>query len=424
MEKESVQQRTDVAPRLQDVLLRLFGRAAPVLIHAWDGSRAGPDAAPAVTVRSRRALRRLLWRPDELGLARAYVAGELEVVGGLLAALERLAPYARFIGRRPDLDASDRRELLRTAVALGAVGPPPAPPPEEIVGAERRQALAHDRMPIERAGIDWYDGVGVEFAGRVLGPTFLFATGYWVEPSYDLAAAQNAGVDLACQRLALTPGARLLDVDCGWGSFLLRAVRSYDVTAVGATLSGEQAEIARRRIAEAGLSDRIRIHHGDWRELDAEPFDAITGSGLGDYVAAEGFGAHASALAERLRPDGRLVLDQVSRREEPATTERSFIDAYVSPGAELPRLGDLVGALEVAGFEVREVESLREHQARTVRAWLDNLEAAWAGAPDEVPPSRLRVWQLYLAVSALAFEAGRIGVHQVVAVRQPAAPLP
>jgi cyclopropane-fatty-acyl-phospholipid synthase len=257
----------------------------------------------------------------------------------------------------------------------------------------------------------------------VLGPSYLFATGYWADPSYDLAAAQNAGVELTCRRLALEPGGRLLDVDCGWGSFLLRAVRSYDVSAVGATLSEEQAEVARRRVSEAGLGDRIRIHHGDWRELDGAPFDAITGSGLGDYVAAEGFGTHASALAERLGPDGRLVLDQVSRRQEAVTTERSFIDAYVSPGAELPRLADLVGALEAAGFEVREVESLREHQARTLRAWLDNLEAAWACAPASMPTSRLRVWQLYLAVSALAFEAGRIGVHQVLAVRQPTTPL-
>lgn len=408
--------------------MRLFGRAAPVRIHAWDDSKAGPEDAPTVTVRSRRALRRLLWRPDELGLARGYVAGELEVTGGLLSALERLAPYARFVGSRPDLDAADRRELLRTAVALGAVGPPPAPPDEEIVGVERRRALAQertpiDRTPIERAGIDWYDGMGIEFAGRVLGSTYLFATGYWSDSSYDLAAAQFAGVDLTCRRLGLTSGARLLDVDCGWGSFLLRAVREHDVSGVGATLSGEQAAVAERRIAEAGLSDRIRIHHGDWRDLDEPPFDAITGSGLGDYVAAEGFGAHASALAERLRAGGRLVLDQVSRRLEPVTTERSFIDAYVSPGAELPRLGDLVIALESAGFDVREVESLREHQARTLRAWLDNLEAHWSSAPEDLPPSRLRVWQLYLAVSALAFEAGRIGVHQVAAVRLPSAPV-
>ena len=403
-----------VAERLHDVLLRLFGREAPVRIHAWDGSVAGPADAPVVRVHSRRALRRLLWRPDELGLARAYVAGEIDVEGDLLGALERLAPFGRSIGRRPELTAADRSELLRTAVLLGAVGPQPKPPPEEITGGERRHGLVRDKT---LSGA--YDSSpGAALLERVFGATLVHGSAYWTDPAYTLDDAQRAGLDLACRKLGLTGGMRVLDVGCGWGSFLLYAAERFGVTGVGITLSADQVEVATKRAVEAGLAGRVEFRLADWREVDDGPYDAIAGSGLTEYVGATRLEEYARTLYGLLRPGGRAVLHQVSMRgDDSVVPERSFIDAYVFPGAELLPLGTIVGTFEGSGLEVRDLESFREHHARTLRAWVANLEGAWDLCERQLSPGRARVWHLYLAVSALAFELSRIGVHQLLAVR-------
>jgi cyclopropane-fatty-acyl-phospholipid synthase len=396
-----------VAERLHDVLLRLFGREAPVRIRAWDGSEAGPTDAPVILVHSRRALRRMLWRPDELGLARAYVAGEIDIEGDLFSALKRLAPFGRYIGRRPDLTAADRRELLRTAVLLGAVGPAPKPPPEESA----RPSAGRDRAVISHH----YD-VGNEFYSYVLGPSLVFSSAYWADPSFDLESAQRAKLDLVCRKLGLTAGMRLLDVGCGFGSLLLHAASEYGVSGVGITVSAEQAELARKRIAEADLSDLLEIRLADWREIDDGPYDAIASLGLTEHVGAEHLGSYASSMSSLLRGGGRLLNHQIARSAESSAPVRSFVDAYAAPEGDLVPLGTIISALEEASFEVRDVESLREHYGRTLRAWVANLEAHWADCVEQTSPGRVRAWHLYMAASALAFEAARISVHQVLAV--------
>ena len=399
---------SDVAERLHDVLLRLFGREAPFRIRAWDGSEAGPADAPVVVVHSRRALRRMLWRPDELGLARAYVAGEVDVEGDLLSALKRLAPFGRFIGRRPELTAADRRELLRTAVLLGAVGPAPKPPPEESV---RPPSAGRDRAVISHH----YD-VGNEFYSYVLGPSMVFSSAYFADPAFDLEAAQRAKLDLVCRKLGLTAGMRLLDVGCGWGSLLLHAASVYGVHGVGITVSAEQAELARKRIAEADLADRLEIRLADWREIDDGPYDAIASLGLTEHVGAEHLGGYASSMYALLRGGGRLLNHQIARSGESSAPVRSFVDAYAAPEGELVPLATIISSLEDASFEVRDVESLREHYARTLRAWVANLEAHWSSCVERTSAGRVRAWHLYMAASSLAFEAARISVHQVLAV--------
>lgn len=403
-----------VAERLHDVLQRLFGREAPVRIHAWDGSVAGPVDAPMVRVQSRRALRRLLWRPDELGLVRAYVAGEVEVEGHLLETLERLAPFGRSIGRRPELSAADRSELLRTAVLLGAVGPQPKPPAEEITGAERRHSLVRDKTLSAAHDSPLSDSL----LARVYGSTLVHSSGYWTDPQLSLDEAQQAGLELACRKLSLTSGMRVLDVGCGWGAFLLYAAERYGVTGVGVTLSADQVEVATKRAVEAGLTDRVEFRLADWREVADGPYDAVAGSGLGEYVGAARLAEYTRTLHGLLRPGGRMLDFQVSRRgDDTVVPERSFIDAYVFPGAELLTLGTIVGTFGQAGLEVRDVESFREHYARTLRAWVANLEESWTACVRHLSPERVRVWHLYLAVSALACELARIDVHQVLAVR-------
>lgn len=401
----------DVAERLHDVLARLFGRPAPVRIRGWDGSLAGPDDAPILAVSSRRALRRMLWRPDELGLARAYVAGEVDPEQDLAQTLSWLLPYGREIGRRPDLGPTDRREILRTAVLLGAVGPHPKPPPEELTGEQRRGSV---RDHSAHVGVE---EVGNAFFAHVLGPALVYSAGYWADGVDDLEAAQRAKHDLVARRLELAPGARLLDVGCGWGSFLIHAAQQYGVEGVGTTVSTQQAGLATKRIAEAGLAGRIEVRVADWREIDAGPYDAISSIGVAEHVGVERYGDYAVTLAGLLRPGGRLLSQQTVRRGGSAQPERSFIDAYVFPDARLLGLTEVIGALERAGLETRSTESLREHYARTFRAWAANLDEHWDACVEEVSPGRARVWRLYLAATALAFETATISMHQVLATR-------
>ncbi|WP_070013453.1 SAM-dependent methyltransferase, partial [Streptomyces abyssalis] len=428
---------TDVASRLSALTERMLGAPLPVRIRAWDGSEAGPPGAPVLRVRHRRALRRFLWRPGELGLARAWVAGELDTDGDgeLYGLLERLAglmwerneseeePPARGVRaalarvRDPDLRAA-ARELL----ALGGALPPPAPPAEE---RRRGFGVRHTRVRDRKAISHHYD-VGNDFYELVLGPSMVYSCAYW-EPAAPgttptLEDAQRAKLDLVCRKLALRKGGRLLDVGCGWGSLVLHAAREYGVRAVGITLSQEQATYARKRVAEEGLTDRVEIRVQDYREVCDGPYDAISSIGMAEHVGRERYRLYADDLYGLLRPGGRLLNHQIGRRpvtDESAYEVDEFIDAYVFPDGELAPVGQTVAVLEEAGFEVRDLESLREHYALTLRAWVANLEAAFGEAARLTSYGRARVWRLYMAASALAFEHNRIGINQILAVRTP-----
>jgi cyclopropane-fatty-acyl-phospholipid synthase len=396
-------------------------------VRAWDGSEAGPPGAPTVVVRHRRALRRLLWKPGELGLARAWVAGELDIEGDLYAALERLAgPVWERDADTPAPALADRLRLGRELLALAGPLPPPPPPREEVRG---RTGLRHTLHRDRRAISHHYD-VGNDFYALVLGPSMVYSCAYWDGGGSDgdggatttLEEAQEAKLDLVCRKLALRPGMRLLDVGCGWGSLVLHAARAYGVRAVGVTLSREQATYARKRVAEAGLADRIDIRVQDYRRVDDGPYDAIASVGMAEHVGAARYRRYADVLYTLLRPGGRLLNHQIARRPEPdeeAYGADPFIDAYVFPDGELAPVGRTVTILEEAGFEVRDLESLREHYALTLRRWVANLEADPVRAARLAGPGRARVWRLYMAACALAFERNRIGVNQVLAVRTP-----
>src|SRR4051795_2158797 len=226
-----------VAVRVADVLGTVLEvDELPIRLRAWDGSVAGPEAAPVVTVRSPRALRRLVWAPGELGLARGYVAGELDVDGdlfttfGALSSAGRLAPDASFTG----LSVAARLSLVRTAAALRLIGPPPPPPPEEVRlrGRGRRHSRGRDA-----AAISHHYDVGNDFYGLVLGPSMVYSCAVWEDEATGLEAAQEAKLDLVCRKLGLRAGSRLLDVGCGWGSLALHAAQRDGADVVGATLS-------------------------------------------------------------------------------------------------------------------------------------------------------------------------------------------
>ncbi|MBY8869593.1 MULTISPECIES: SAM-dependent methyltransferase [Streptomyces] len=414
----------DAASRLTTLLEQLLETPLPVRVRAWDGSEAGPPGTPTLVVRNRRALRRLLFKPGELGLARAWVAGDLTVEGDLYTAL---ALMSGLIWERGE-DARGLGALLRDPAARAAVrglvklaGPPlpPAPPPEEV----RRPGHLHTRRTDRRAISHHYD-VGNDFYGLVLGPSMVYSCAYWPAPEPDatLEQAQHDKLELISRKLALKPGQRLLDVGCGWGSMAIHAAREHGVSVVGVTLSQEQAVYARKRVADEGLTDKVEIRVQDYRDVTDGPYDAISSIGMAEHVGAARYLEYASDLHALLKPGGRLLNHQIGRRpqrDESAYHVDEFIDAYVFPDGELAPVGTTVTQLERAGFEVRDVESIREHYALTLRRWVANLEADWDRAVRLTSPGRARVWRLYMAASALAFERNRIGVNQVLAVKTP-----
>lgn len=411
----------DAASRLTSLAEQVLGAPLPLRIRAWDGSQSGPPGAPALVFRNRRALRRLLFKPGELGLARAWVSGDLGIEGDLYTALDALSGAVWERGddartlvqalRDPDVRAAVR-ELLRLA------GPPipPAPPTEEV----RRRRHLHTRNSDKRAISHHYD-VGNDFYEIVLGASMVYSCAYWEEAG-TLESAQRDKLELVSRKLGLTPGRRLLDVGCGWGSMAIHAAKEHGVSVVGITLSQEQAVYARKRVADEGLADRVEIRVQDYRDVVDGPFDAISSIGMAEHVGATRYLEYASALHALLKPGGRLLNHQIARRpecDESSYQVDRFIDSYVFPDGELAPIGTTVTQLERAGFEVRDVESIREHYARTLRRWVANLEADWGRAVRLTSPGRARVWRLYMAACALAFERNRIGVNQVLAVRTP-----
>ncbi|GAA2096827.1 cyclopropane-fatty-acyl-phospholipid synthase family protein [Microlunatus panaciterrae] len=403
------------ADRVVAMLEAVAGAPSPVQVRAWDGSQAGPRSAPLLIMNNRRAIRRLVRRPGELGIARAFVAGDLDLGGDLVETLTRLAEAGRRIGRRPQLTVGRRWTLLRQALLLGALGPMPPVPAEEVVLSGRKHSPARDR-----AAISHHYDVGNEFYRLLLGPTLVYSCAYWRrpdDPGYGLDDAQRDKLDLVCRKLGLRPGMRLLDVGGGWGSLALHAARTYDARVVMITLSGAQVETARRRVAEAGLQGRVEVRLQDWRDVDEAPFDAIASVGMAEHVGQEVFADYAAQLYRQLRPGGRLLNHQIARGPGPTPTERTFIDAYVFPDGDLLPLATVVDALERAGFEVRDVQGLREHYTRTLRSWVGNLEAGWDDCVRLTSIGRARVWHLYLALSVLGFESGLLRIHQTLAVR-------
>ncbi|KOS57405.1 SAM-dependent methyltransferase [Rhodococcus rhodochrous] len=402
-----------VAPLVRAVL----GTQVPVGIKGWDGSRSGPPDAPwQVHLVNRRGLRRLLWAPDDLGFARAYVCGDIDIEGDLLAgleALEQVSDPSRGPGVR--IDGHTKKALLTAALRLGILGLPPKPPAEEMTPARGRR---HDKGR-DAAAISHHYDVGNDFYRLVLGESMTYSCAYWGQPSADLDAAQYAKCDLVARKLGLTPGMRVLDVGCGWGTFALHAARHYGARVVGVTLSREQADYARARMVGAGVDESVQIRVQDYRDVTDGPYDAIASIGMAEHVGAAMLATYAADLFALLRPQGRLLNHAISRRPGTSATfsKTSFIDRYVFPDGEILPLATMVEALEGAGFEVRDVESLREHYAATLRAWVGNLEANWDEAVAHSSAGRARVWRLYMAGAALSFAANRLGINQVLAVK-------
>ncbi|MFE5620579.1 class I SAM-dependent methyltransferase [Streptomyces virginiae] len=401
------------ADRLAQLLGHILPGPLPVRVRAWDGSQAGPANAPLITLRSPQALRRLLWQPHELGLAEAYITGDLDVDGDLAEALSRAGSSVR------DRPATRPRPAGMAAAAtlalgLGAAGPPPRRPD----GRARLTGPLHSASR-DRAAISHHYDLSNEFYALLLDESMAYSCAYWTrpdDPAYTLADAQRDKLELICRKLGLRAGDRLLDVGCGWGSLTVHAARAHKVRVTAVTLSAAQRDFVAERAVREGVADLVDVRLRHWRHIDGGGYDAAAAIEMGEHVGDVEYPAFAAKLHDALRPEGRLLIQQMSRGIH-APGGGAFIETYIAPDMHMRPVGRTVDLLETAGLEVRSTESLREHYAATIDAWRATLEHHWGDVEDLVGETTGRVWRLYLAGASLAFSERRMGVDQILAVR-------
>ncbi|WP_330176672.1 cyclopropane-fatty-acyl-phospholipid synthase family protein [Streptomyces sp. NBC_01498] len=437
--------RTGAAHLLLPLVERVLGTRLPLRLRAWDGSTAGPEGAPAVVLRSPRALRRLLWSPGELGLAQAYITGDLDIDGDLAEGLRTIWGALRARGPHPArLTLADRARAVRTLRRLGALGPRPPAPSSQATLAGARHSKARDR-----AAISHHYDLSNDFYALLLDETMAYSCGYWTKdeaadgtatggdtaggrdtddgtggderadgPGYGPADAQRDKLELICRKLGLGPGSTLLDIGCGWGSLTLYAAETHGARVTAVTLAAEQARYVGEQVTARGLQHLVEVRHTDYRDIAPGSYDAVSTVEMGEHVGDAEYPGFTATLHRMLRPGGRVLVQQMSRGAV-APGGGAFIESYIAPDMHMRPLGDTVSLLEGAGLEVRHVEAMREHYTRTIRAWHRTLEERLPAFVALVGEETTRVWRLYLVGSALAFEERRMGVDQILAVRPP-----
>lgn len=405
---------------IAEAIERLMRDGMPFRLEAYDGSSAGPpaDEAPfTARLRTERGLAYLLTAPGDLGFARAFVAGDLELDGVSLADPYDLMVHVQ---SRLRLRVPGPSELVNIVRSLGFTQlRPPLPPPEEHLPRWRRvvEGLRHSRTRDAEAISHHYD-VSNRFYELVLGPSMTYTCAVYPHDDATLEEAQHEKYDLVARKLDLSAGDRLLDVGCGWGGMVRHAAREHGVKAIGVTLSREQAEWAQARIEAEGLQGLAEVRHCDYRDVLETGFDAVSSIGLTEHIGVRQYADYFSTLHGKLRPGGRLLNHCITRRDSAtAPAAGAFIDRYVFPDGELAPVGTIVTAMHDHGFDVRHLENLREHYALTLQGWCRNLEEHWDEALEEVSLGTAKVWGLYMAGSRLAFERGEIGLHQLVGVK-------
>lgn len=404
-------------PSIGEAVASLLRDGMPVRFTAYDGSSAGPaDAAIGLELVNQRGLAFLLTAPGDLGMARAYVSGDLLMhgvhPGDPYEAMKILQSHLRF--RKPS--ATEAISLLR-GLGLSNLKPPPPPPQEHLPRWRRtmeglRHSLTRDAEVISRH----YD-VSNEFYAHVLGPSMAYTCAVYPAADATLEEAQAEKFDLVARKLDLKPGQRLLDVGCGWGGMVHHAAKEYGVKALGVTLSREQASWAKEAIDRDGLGDLAEVRHSDYRDVLEDDFDAVSSIGLTEHIGVRKYPAYFSFLRDRLRPEGRLLNHSITRSHNRREEIGAFIDRYVFPDGELIGSGTIIKEAQDVGLEVMHEENLRTHYAMTLAAWSQNLADNWDACVAEVGEGTARVWGLYMAGSRLAFERNEIQLHQVLAVR-------
>ena len=393
------------------------GNEQPLKFTAYDGSSAGPaDAEVGLDLRTPRGTTYLATSPGELGLARAYVSGDVEMHG-----VHPGDPYEllRALADRLDFKRPSARVLANIVRSIGFEHLRPiAPPPQEALPRWRRiaEGLRHSKTRDADAIHHHYD-VSNTFYEYVLGSSMTYTCATYPDLDASLEAAQDNKYRLVFEKLRLQPGDRLLDVGCGWGSMVRYAAR-HGVKVIGVTLSKEQAAWAQNAIAEEGLSHLAEVRHSDYRDVRESGFDAVSSIGLTEHIGVQNYPAYFRFLKSKMRTGALLLNHCITRPDNRAgASAGGFIDRYVFPDGELTGSGRIITEAQNIGLEVVHEENLRHHYAMTLRDWCHNLVENWDEAVAEVGLPTAKVWGLYMAGSRLGFETNVVQLHQVLAVK-------
>lgn len=406
----------------------LFRGGLPVWLRAYDGSVAGPlDQPYGLELVNERGLSYIMTAPGDLGLARAYVAGDLVLHG-----THPGDPYEAFslLKDSTDFGVPKPTELLALVRALGVshLVPPPPPPQEHLPAWRHRlEGLRSLGNPLTRWGrhsqerdadaIHHHYDVSNTFYELVLGPSMTYTCAVFPTEEATLEQAQEHKYDLICRKLDLQPGQRLLDLGCGWGGMVRHAAKHYGVRALGVTLSREQATWGQEEIKRQRLDDLAEVRHCDYRDVEERDFDAISSIGLTEHIGVANYPSYFAFAHDRLRPQGRILNHSITRHDNEDRSTGAFIDRYVFPDGELAGSGTIVRAMEDAGLEVHHHENFRVHYAKTLAGWSKNLADNWDACVAETDEGTARVWGLYMAGSRIAFDRNEIQLHQVLATR-------
>lgn len=394
------------------ILAELFGDQSPDLgVRLWDGS-AWPDEAPrkaTLVLKHPAALRAMLIPGTDLSMGEAYIyddidiQGDIESVFGLVDRLLKLS--------------ADRKVRLRLGRLLLRL---PAPQPRRYSqrGPARLKGKRHS-IERDRQAVTYHYDVSNDFYSLWLDSRMVYSCAYFQSPDDDLDTAQLRKLDYICKKLRLKPGQRLLDIGCGWGGLVIHAAQNYGVQATGITLSQPQAELANARIQAAGLADRAQVFVRDYRQMDErEAYDALVSVGMFEHVGKALLGVYFARAWQLLKPGGVFLNHGIANRADAKPSRgRSFSDTYVFPDGELVPISTTLTIAEANGFEVRDVESLREHYTLTLRHWVRRLEAHHEEALKFVDEPTYRVWRLFLSGSAHGFKVGTNNVYQTLLVK-------
>lgn len=380
-------------------------------VRLWNGTL-WPDAAPrpvTLVLRHPGALRAMFQAGSELALAEAYLYDDFDIEGDIISVFELADGLSNATkGWGSKLNAAHKLLKLPAGKADRKNGRGPANLDGKIHSIRR-----------DRKAVTYHYDVSNDFYRLWLDSRMIYSCAYFKSPEMSLDDAQTAKLEHICRKLRLQPGQRLLDVGCGWGGLVTYAAEHYGVNALGITLSQPQADLANQRIKAAGLSDRCRVEVRDYRQLDeSQPYDALVSVGMFEHVGAALLPAYFKKAYTLLRPGGVFLNHGIARRAtDPPESRGSFSNAYVFPDGELEPISESLHAAEMEKFEVRDVESLREHYELTLRHWVARLEAQYQQVRQFVDEVTYRVWRLYMAGSSHGFRSGRLNVYQSLLVR-------
>jgi len=390
-----------------DVLLEGYrGRTA---IRLWDGTyiTGGPGAPCTAVFHDPSVIRDLVLHQDLVRTAEAYLAGRMEIDGNA----EILFDPVDFLQERTTrLTLGEKLTMLRHALAL-----PRSRRSEDVEAIRASRAAAKNSW----ASIGHHYDVGNEFYRLWLDPEMVYSSAYFRDESESLADAQTNKLDVLCRKLRLKPGERLLDIGCGWGALVMHAAKYYGVTAHGVTLSEQQHALANQRIEERGLEGKVTVELRDYRDLDERhAYDKVVSVGMFEHIGPGAYPEYFGRIHRLLRPGGLLcnqgIVNDTGWQDNAVTR---FLKRYVFPDGSLARISEVITAMENAGFEILDAESLRRHYAMTLRHWIRSLEENYATAKDLVGEATYRVWRLYMSGSAHYFEQGGTNIFQVLAGR-------